>query len=115
MKKITDGEWKYNEMTGEIISSEGQITIAQTPLLKLIECNAPQHLIEEAEANGRLIAESKELLEVVQGLSRALDRMIYKHDRDSIETEWLIHSHEIMHRLENKPKQKKDKSQSYSL
>ena len=37
-----------------------------------------------------------ELLETLEGLHKALSRMIDKHDPDSIEAEWLQHSHEAI-------------------
>jgi hypothetical protein len=116
MSKTTAGQWKYDHNTGEITSSEGYMTIAQTPVLRLIQANAPQRLIKEAEANGRLIAEAKELLETMQGLHKALSRMIDKHDPDSPEAEWLSHSNEIIHRLQSgKIKPPTTKGQGVSL
>ncbi len=43
-----------------------------------------------------LLAAAPELAETLDGLHKALSRMIEKHDPDSIEAEWLQHSHEIL-------------------
>lgn len=44
-------------------------------------------------------ATNEEVVEVVAGLHKALDRMIHKHDADSIEAEWLGHSNELYRKL----------------
>lgn len=51
---------------------------------------------EETAANARLIAAAPELLETLEGLHKALARMIDKHEPDSKEAEWLQHSHEAI-------------------
>ena len=51
---------------------------------------------DEAKANACLISAVPDLLEVAEGLHKALARMIDKHDPDSIEAEWLSHSHEAI-------------------
>lgn len=45
-----------------------------------------------------LISAAPELLETLEGLHKALSRMIDKHDPDSIEAEWLGHSNEAIRR-----------------
>lgn len=40
-----------------------------------------------------------EVVEVVTGLHKALSRMVYAHDRDSVESEWLGHSNELVRKL----------------
>jgi hypothetical protein len=44
-------------------------------------------------------ATQEEVVEVVVGLHKALDRMIHKHDPDSIEAEWLGNSNELHRKL----------------
>lgn len=39
------------------------------------------------------------VVEVVMGLHKALSRMVDKHDPDSIESEWLSHSNELVRKL----------------
>lgn len=63
-----------------------------TPLIA--EVNFGQD--EEREANARLIAAAPDLLEALVGVSKALERLMYKHDRDSIESEWIGHANEAI-------------------
>jgi len=57
---------------------------------------------EENAINAHLIAAAPDMLEVLQGLHKALARMIDKHDPDSIEAEWLQHSHEAILKAQGK-------------
>lgn len=50
----------------------------------------------EQEANLNLIVAAPELLETLEGIHKALSRMIDKYDPDSIESEWLQHSNETI-------------------
>lgn len=43
--------------------------------------------------------QQSEVVEVVMGLHRALSRMVDKHDPDSIESEWLGYSNELVRKL----------------
>jgi len=72
-----------------IISDESGFAIARV----IQNCSISP---ETALANAVLLNAAPELLEVLEGLHKALSRMIYKHDRDSKETEWLAHSHEAI-------------------
>jgi hypothetical protein len=56
----------------------------------------------EDKQTARLFAAASDLLEVTRGLHNALSRLIDKHDPDSIEAEWLSHSHEVIVNLEGK-------------
>ena len=53
-------------------------------------------------SNSNLITADPDLLESLEGLHGALSRMIDKHDPDSIEAEWLSHSHEAISRAKGK-------------
>ena len=48
------------------------------------------------EASTKSAPRKEEIVEVISGLHKALSRMIDKHDPDSIEAEWLSHSHELL-------------------
>jgi len=56
----------------------------------------PSYVGEAMEADAYLIATAPDLLECLEGLHKALARMIYKHDPDSKEAEWLQHSNEAI-------------------
>ncbi len=51
---------------------------------------------EDFDKLSSLLAAAPELAEALSGLHGALSRMIDKHDPDSIEAEWLQHSHEVL-------------------
>lgn len=59
---------------------------------------SPLLITEEVEANAQLIAIAPDLLEMLHGTMKALNRMIEKHDPDSIEAEWVGNAHEVIHK-----------------
>ena len=67
----------------------------------LIKCQNEQigsvnSMIDEYEANAKLLATAPELLETLIGTMKALSRMIDKHDPDSIEAEWIGNANETI-------------------
>lgn len=51
---------------------------------------------DEDGKRARLIASAPMLLETLDGVMKALSRMIDKHDPDSIEAEWIGNAHEVI-------------------
>lgn len=87
--KHTPGEWVTESKELNIITvHNGEINIAD-----VLEIDIDP---EEAEANARLIACAPMLLETLEGVMKALSRMIDKHDPDSIEAEWIGNAHEAI-------------------
>ena len=88
---ISAGEWEFYEQTGSIQGESSSYGIKAPP---------PKHWIIPPlninQADVRLMSESKVLLDTLEGLHKALSRMIDKHDPDSIEAEWLSHSHAVI-------------------
>lgn len=57
-----------------------------------------QVLNDQAQA-GRPVVAQTEIIEVLSGLHKALSRMVEKYDPDSIESEWLGESNELIVKL----------------
>lgn len=53
-------------------------------------------------SDDRAIRLYDELLEQLEGVTKALSRMIDKHDPDSIEAEWIGHAHETLTKAKGK-------------
>lgn len=88
MREHTPGPWGLQ--AGRCITTQdGDFTISK--------CNNwDPSKVCELDANARLIAAAPELLSVLTGVTRALDRMVYKYDRDSIESEWIGNANEVI-------------------
>ena len=84
-----NGPWQTFESCGEtFIISAGDPSSADT-VAKI--WHAKYH-----PTRAQLIAAAPELLEALEGLHKALARMIDKYDPDSKEAEWLQHSNEAI-------------------
>lgn len=53
---------------------------------------------EEEQANAMLMEESPQMLEVLIGVTRALQRVLDQHNPDSIESEWIAEVNESVFR-----------------
>jgi len=87
--QITPGPWKVN--------TSGGMTYVENFYNQSI-CR-----VATSSADACLIAAAPDLLEELKGCMKALDRLMYKHDRDSIEAEWIGHANEAIRKAEGKP------------
>lgn len=83
---------KWHHRAGYEPHNQGQVYDAETGQTVAITYS------DEGGKNARLIASCPELLETLEGVMKALSRMIDKHDPDSIEAEWIGNAHEVINK-----------------
>lgn len=81
---------KWYSFAGSDPHNQGQVIDQATGHTVAVTYN------DEEGKNARLIAASPDLLETLDGVMKALSRMIDKHDPDSIEAEWIGNAHEAI-------------------